>query len=161
MPALGNRLACHVCGGKEVDVTADFTGLSTLTSDVRPWPASCTLMTCRGCSIASKFIDAEYLAQVSRVYATYDLFELSGASDQEKMGPSGFSTRSQQIIYGLKASHLLDRTGALLDFGCGRGAFLRAFAQLVPNWTLTGCDQSEINREEIERIPGRCTAITS
>ena len=152
----GDRLVCHVCGSSEATAVVDFDRLRTLTSDVRPWHAQSTLLTCPRCSITTKLVDSEYLAQVGEVYATYDLFELSGGSDQEKMGTGGFSTRSHQIIAGLKASGLIGRTGDLLDFGCGRGAFLQAFAQLVPDWTLTGSDQTEVNREEIERIPGAC-----
>jgi len=40
-----------------------------------------------------------------------------------------------------------------LDYGCGKGAFLRAFSHKVSNWELVGLDQTEVNRAHIEQIP--------
>ena len=145
--------ACHVCGSTDAYEVAGFGNLSLVTSDVRPWPAGCRLVYCPLCATAMKDVDAQYLAALGQIYDTYDLFSLSGGSDQEVMIGQELSTRSATLAARLHDGGFVPADGRLLDYGCGKGAFLAAFSQMLPAWELMGCDQSEVNRAAIEQIP--------
>jgi 2-polyprenyl-3-methyl-5-hydroxy-6-metoxy-1,4-benzoquinol methylase len=98
-------------------------------------------------------VDALYLEELRQIYDTYDLFSLSGGSDQEVMSAQGMSTRSTTLVARLTEGGFVPAKGRLLDYGCGKGAFLAAFSQMVSDWELLGSDQSEANRLAIEQIP--------
>jgi SAM-dependent methyltransferase len=103
-----------------------------------------------------KPVDAAWLAERERVYKNYDLYAGSDTADQAVFDAvtGDAEPRIARVVARLEAEVELPPTGRLLDVGCGRGAFLRAFGERFPGWTLAGCDQGEANRREIEAIPG-------
>jgi SAM-dependent methyltransferase len=62
--------------------------------------------------------------------------------------------RSQVQLDNLGRLANLPAKGRLLDFGCGKGAFLGRFQRQNPGWELAGCDVSERYRPFVEPITG-------
>jgi len=147
---------CHVCGeGTFVGVPA-FSKLARVTSDSRPWPGGGRLGVCASCVSIQKPVDAAWLAERERVYGSYDLYADGDAADQAVFDAAtgDAELRNARLVARFEAEFELPRVGRLLDVGCGKGAFLRAFGERFAGWTLAGCDQGEANRSEIEAIPG-------
>ena len=87
-----NLVACRVCGGSLAWEVASLSALSLITSDVCPTPTSGRLVYCPRCATATKSVDALYLEEIHQTYDTYDLFSLSGGSDQKVVSAQGMST---------------------------------------------------------------------
>jgi SAM-dependent methyltransferase len=52
------------------------------------------------------------------------------------------------------ASHVQEQTGRVLDVGCGKGSFLRAFARLHPDWQCVGIEPSRAEADLARRAGG-------
>lgn len=147
---------CHICGADTlVDVPA-FSKLARVTSDCRPWPEGGRLGFCASCVSIQKPVDAAWLAERERVYRSYDLYAGGDVADQAVFdaGTGDAEPRNARVVARLEAEFELPPKGRLLDVGCGKGAFLRAFGERFPEWTLAGCDQEDVNRSEIEALAG-------
>ena len=148
--------SCHICGEDTLVNVPAFSKLARVTSDCRPWPEGGRLGFCASCVSIQKPVDAAWLAERERVYGGYDLYAGGDAVDQTVFDAAtgDAEPRNARVVARLEAEFELPRTGRLLDVGCGKGAFLRAFGERFPEWTLAGCDQGDANRREIEAIPG-------
>jgi hypothetical protein len=69
-------------------------------------------------------------------------------------GRAGAIRRSELLARHLDGTGLLPANGRCLDFGCGRGAFLRAFGSVRPRWKLSGLELDERNLPALRSIPG-------
>ena len=72
------------------------------------------------------------------------------------MGYMGhWSSFDKERLAGLIKNLGLPSTGRALDFGCGRGIFTQVIREVLPGWTISGCD---ISAEAIDfakkNIPG-------
>ncbi|TKB72833.1 MAG: class I SAM-dependent methyltransferase [Nitrospira sp.] len=90
------------------------------------------------------------------VYANYDLYALSRGTEQIVFGEREADHRTRSVVLLERALSLVDvpSKGTMLDFGCGRGATLRAFSSLCPDWMLVGFEQNERFRDRVLSIPG-------
>jgi SAM-dependent methyltransferase len=146
---------CHVCGDKLRELNG-FPVVMQVTSDCRPWKGIGRLATCSGCGTVQKPVSDEWLQEMSNLYAGYSLYEQGGGCEQVSFDAnSGAGTaRSKKIVDWLCANGSLPQEGALLDIGCGNGAFMRAFGGRRPHWQMTGLELDGRNQASITAIPG-------
>jgi len=109
-----------------------------------------------------------------QAYREYAIYEASGGAEQKVASDDGLRSRSKVIVDHLAQRCTLGASGRLLDFGCGNGGFLRAFAERFPGWHLEGAETDQrhlaalqtIARFEqlhgvgIEELPGDYDAIS-
>jgi len=90
------------------------------------------------------------------LYAGYSIYEQGCGLEQVSFdATSGAGTaRSKKIVDWLCTTENLPESGALLDIGCGNGAFMRAFGDGRPRWTMTGLELDARNQAAIAAIPG-------
>jgi SAM-dependent methyltransferase len=145
--------SCHVCGALAAEPVQGFEGLRGVTSDCRPWPAGARLAACRACGVVQKVLDADWYADIERIYDGYAIYYQSGGIEQAVFDARGVAaTRSHHLVQQFVASGWLPRRGRLLDVGCGNGALLRSASELLPEWTLAGTELDDKYRELIENI---------
>jgi SAM-dependent methyltransferase len=98
-----------------------------------------------GLADVGAYYDREYDALLESVEAD-DLY------DVDAHGEPIFRSQVQLDNLGRLAN--LPAKGRLLDFGCGKGAFLARFQRRYPGWELAGCDVAERYRAFVEPITG-------
>ena len=151
-PDLDRCLACHSNDLQDIVIPADF---AWVTSDVRPWSGVVGMASCSACGLDQKLLSKVYLEQVLLVYDSYALYEVAGTTDHLVVREGEFGTRSATLFPGLtNAGISFPDKGTALDYGCGRGAFLREISDRLPAWSLVGADLTETNRLDVEGIPG-------
>lgn len=145
-------MICVICQSSEMLQIDEFSALRLVTSDVRPHQQEVGLNQCPSCLLISKNMSDSYKNSLDEVYGNYDLFKESGKIDQEVTSDAGVISRSALLLEHLDQEGLLAQTGRLLDYGCGKGAFVSAFSTLRPDWQLVGTDIDESNRLPVEAI---------
>lgn len=158
-----DSLACHICGERKLYFFDQFKSFYRVTSDSKTFTKGGSLCICKKCGIVQKPVDRKWKNEVKGIYENYSLYFHSNTCDQLIFNQTTgtYQQRVEIIIDNFKKSfHTMPNSGMLLDVGCGRGAFLRAFNQRYPNWSMYGCDLNEINRTEVEAIPGVKAYIT-
>lgn len=150
------NLPCRLCGEPALVTVAGFSELPRVTSDCKPWPAGGRLARCTACGGVQKLDDAEWRRETERIYADYTIYFQAGGAEQSvfEATSGAASSRSSQIIGRLWEARLIGDRGHLLDVGCGNGAFLRAAAAGLPEWTLAGTELSDKVRAAVLAIPG-------
>ena len=147
---------CHVCTNGEVRELTGYASLPRVTSDCKPWPPGGRLGVCTRCGGVQKIIDAQWRTDIARIYQDYTIyFQASGAEQAVFLGDSAqLMSRSDRLVTQFLSHMRLPATGRLLDIGCGNGAFLGAFSNAMPGWTLAGTELSDTNRATVEAIRG-------
>jgi 2-polyprenyl-3-methyl-5-hydroxy-6-metoxy-1,4-benzoquinol methylase len=147
--------ACNVCGAVSSQTLADYSSLTRVTSDCKPWPAGGRLRACSSCGTVQKAHDAVWEDEIARIYQAYTIYHQGAGAEQAVFGDAGQAMfRSDRLVARIAAEVTLPPTGRLLDIGCGNGAFLRAFAKAHPGWSLVGTEWADTNRDTVEAIPG-------
>lgn len=146
---------CHICGGQLLALDG-YPVAYQVTSDCRPWKGEELLAYCVDCGTVQKPVTEDWLREVQKIYASYAVYiqgdGFEQASFDQNTGAS--SARSQKIVEWLQSNGALANTGALLDIGCGNGAFMRAFGARNPHWQMVGLELDARNQALIESIPG-------
>ena len=152
MPQLAG---CHVCGG-ELVALGGYPLTCQVTSDCRVWQGEGHTAVCSACGTVQKSVTENWIRETRNIYAGYAVYSQGGGVEQASFDQDAGSSmaRSQKIVDWLKGSGTISETGALLDVGCGNGAFLRAFGPSYPNWRLEGLELDARNQAMIESIPG-------
>lgn len=147
--------ACRVCGGRRLDEFPEFSRLTRVTSDCKPFPAGGRVAVCADCGAIQKPIDADWEKAAAAIYSEYTPYFQSSGVEQAIFDPvqGRPRRRSAVILDRLEARIALPETGAVLDVGCGNGALLSAFSEAKPGWRLFGQDLSEINLGDLVGIP--------
>ena len=147
---------CHVCTNGEVRELTGYASLPRVTSDCKPWPPGGQLGVCVRCGSVQKIIDEQWRADIARIYQDYTIyFQASGAEQAVFVGDAAqLMSRSDRLVSQVVAHVDLPARGRLLDIGCGNGAFLGAFSNALPGWTLAGTELSDTNRATVEAIRG-------
>ena len=148
---------CHVCRHGRVEPIAGFSGLRRVTSDCRPWRAGGSIGVCGSCATVQKLIDQAWRDEASQIYGQYQpYYQSRSAVDQVVFDQdSGLAKpRSQRILEAVRSFSDFAPAGRMLDVGCGTGAMLRAFSDLMPQWELNGLEPNLTNREALLSIPG-------
>ena len=147
---------CHVCTNGEVRELTGYGSLPRVTSDCKPWPPGGQLGVCARCGSVQKIIDEQWRADIARIYQDYTIyFQASGAEQAVFIGDAAqLMSRSDRLVSQVVAHVDLPATGRLLDIGCGNGAFIGAFSNAMPGWTLAGTELSDTNKATVEAIRG-------
>lgn len=151
-----NHFPCHVClDGEAVEIPA-FSTFKRVTSDCKPWPDGGTLGVCQACASVVKRIDPTWQSETDAIYQAYDIFHQADGHEQLVYSADQGAARFRSDPLVEKLSDLIGpaQTGSLLDVGCGKGAFLRAWAQAFPLWDLEGSDLGDSTAEAVRSIPG-------
>lgn len=146
---------CTLCGSPASEVRPGL-ALRGVTSDIKPWPSLGNVLCCTCCGHVQKRQDDKWRAATAAIYADYVMYHLSGGAEQVIFAEQGASPRTARLIQSLAPVWKLPDTGRLLDVGCGGGAFLEAFHQAQPGWSLFGHDHCEQRRAEVLAVPGVC-----
>lgn len=147
--------SCHLCGAADLDITVGYERLRRVTSDCKPWPAGGQLATCRVCGCDQAVIDERWRDDADAIYAGYSIYHQSAGAEQAVFDrATGEAThRSARLVRNLLENGSVPERGRLLDVGCGNGAFLRAFSEARPRWSLVGSEVNDRNRAVVEAIP--------
>lgn len=146
---------CHLCGAAAVREVASYRTLRRVTSDCQPWPAGGALGYCESCGATQKLVGPAWRAETKRIYEEYAIYHQGAGAEQAVFDQASGTAqaRSDRLVARLAEAADFREHGRALDIGCGNGAFLRAFAKLRPQWTLTGTEVGERNRAAVETIP--------
>lgn len=147
--------ACRVCARPEPALLHASPLEHTLTSESKLRRGGLRIHVCANC--AHVMSDAGGLDDPAGYYgAEYDsLLDSPESDDLYDLDTQGQPIyRSQIQLDNLVRLANLPAKGRVLDFGCGKGAFLARFGRQYPGWELAGCDVSERYRAFVEPITG-------
>jgi SAM-dependent methyltransferase len=148
--------ACQVCGAGPLLEVEGFAELPRVRSDCLPFRQGGSLCVCEGCSAAQKLPDERWFAEIAEIYRTYDIYHQSGGVEQSvfEAGTGQPTRRSAALAERVVGALPIKPEGRLLDFGCGTGATLAAFAAARPAWALFGLDLDDRYLARLLAIPG-------
>jgi SAM-dependent methyltransferase len=111
---------------------------------------------CEVCGTVQPAVSDAWRAEAATIYEAYQTYAAAGGAEQMSVGQTaeGFSRRSDLIVAGLERSGVMGEVRSILDVGCGRGAFLSAFARRFPGTVLHGYEIDEKNRADVESLSG-------
>jgi 2-polyprenyl-3-methyl-5-hydroxy-6-metoxy-1,4-benzoquinol methylase len=148
------RFNCLICGADALEAIEGFAELSRVTSDCKPWPAGGAMNCCGACGAIQKLADAKWFGEIEQIYRDYQIYELSGGSEQVIFSEAGVAApRSKGLVDFIAANSGTDRAGKLIDIGCGNGSQLKRFAAALPGWRLYGSELSDSVRASLQTIP--------
>lgn len=149
-------MKCHHCSSTHLKTAADFAAAMRVTSDCKPWRPGGVLARCQTCGLVQTVTTPQWTSEADEIYTNYTIYHQSGGVEQPTFNAAtGVGrSRSDAIVEALSRHITLPARGRALDFGCGNGAFLRAFSRALPGWTLFGSEVSEKYKQVVESIPG-------
>lgn len=148
------RFNCLICGADALEAIEGFAELPRVTSDCKPWPAGGAMNCCGACGAIQKLADAKWFGEIEQIYRDYQIYELSGGSEQVIFSEAGVAApRSKGLVDFIAANSGADRGGKLIDIGCGNGSQLKRFGAVLPNWRLYGSELSGSVRASLQTIP--------
>lgn len=152
--AVQSDKTCHVCQSPDMQVIGEFSSLAQVTSDCRPWKRGGQLGICLSCGFVQKITDDAFLRDCEAIYRSYEVYYQAGGEEQKVFDQSrGLSmSRSESILAQLLKENKLPFSGTLLDVGCGNGNLLKSFSKHCPQWSLSGLEFDEKNRNAVEAI---------
>jgi len=132
---------CHHCGSHKLETVEGYSDWCRVTSDSRGWTKGGELAVCNACGLVQKPITDEWSREADKIYEGYVLYHQSSSGVEQLIaGESGLNSRSVHLIDWMRQAMKLGNAGQLLDFGCGTGSTLQAFARELPSWQLSGYD---------------------
>ena len=111
------------------------------------------MVVCPSCCLTQTVVAADWRNAADQAYRDYAIYEASGGAEQKVASGAGLQSRSEVIVERLAQRRILSASGRLLDFGCGNGGFLRAFAERFPGWQLHGAETDDRNLAELQTVP--------
>lgn len=146
---------CLVCGEGRLAAVAGFGNLLRITSDCRPFRAGGELYVCNACGAVQKRVTAQWLEDISRIYAAYESYYQSGGDEQIVFDTATGRPRrrSDVVMDRLLAVHVLPDRGVALDVGCGNGVTLSSMSAALPEWSLDGFEMGDGALNRLQRIP--------
>jgi len=144
---------CHFCR-HELPSANTRRSLPRVTSDCRPAARTGALVVCPECCLTQTVVADDWRDAAAQAYRDYAIYEAAGGAEQKVASHAGLQSRSSVIVERLAESHLLPTSGRMLDFGCGNGGFLSAFAARFPEWELDGAETDDRHTGALQAIPG-------
>lgn len=145
---------CHFCL-HEIPVGSNSRrSLPRVTSDCRPAARTGALVVCPSCCLTQTVVADEWRVAADQAYRDYAIYEAAGGAEQKVASDAGLQSRSSVIVDHLVRRRSLAASGRLLDFGCGNGGFLRAFAERFQGWKLDGAEMDQRHLAQLQAIPG-------
>jgi hypothetical protein len=145
---------CHFCHHEFVVDINRRRSLPRVTSDCRPAARTGALVVCPSCCLTQTIVADDWRAAADAAYRDYAIYEAGGGAEQKVASDSGLQSRSKVIVERLAQLQILPASGTWLDFGCGNGGFLHAFADRFPSWQLDGAETDQRHLAELESIAG-------
>lgn len=143
---------CHFCR-HELPVTGARRSLPRVTSDCRPAARTGALVVCPECCLTQTVVADDWRDAAVQAYRDYAIYEAAGGAEQKVASHAGLQSRSNVIVDRLAELQMLPASGRLLDFGCGNGGFLGAFAARFQGWKLDGAETDDRHIETLRAIP--------
>jgi len=145
---------CHVCRTGPLRLFPAFETISRVTSDAKPFPSGGELGVCLDCGAVQKPMTAQWQAEAEAIYAAYTIYHNAGGAEQKTFTGGGGQpqARSSRLVQQVRDRVGLPAAGRMLDVGCGNGAMLRSFSELMPGWILAGNELGDRHRDAIEAI---------
>src|SRR5690349_12655478 len=144
---------CQVCSADALESLDEYRSLPRVTSDAKPWPSGGKLSVCHGCGAIQKLPDEKWRDEAMQIYRNYEMYHLSGGSEQLVFADSGAALpRSQQLVDFVMQRLNPARNGKVIDIGCGNGEALANFADVVPEWKLYGSELTDRARPALRRL---------
>lgn len=146
--------ACHCCGATTLHEIEAYRRLNRVTSDCKAWSPGGRFAVCSACGFPQTVTDSAWHAEIARIYGGYTIYFQGAGAEQCVFDPKTGkpSLRSDLLLERVGASTTLPTTGRLLDIGCGNGNFMRAFAKVLPAWSLDGNEWDEKYLSEYRAI---------
>ncbi len=145
---------CHFCHHEFSTEDASRRSLPRVTSDCRPVARTGALVVCPSCCLTQTVVADDWRGAADQAYRDYAIYEASGGAEQKVASDAGLRSRSNVIVDHLVRRCCLAASGRLLDFGCGNGGFLRAFAERFRGWRLDGAETDQRHLAQLQTIPG-------
>jgi SAM-dependent methyltransferase len=147
--------ACHICPCGTVEEIASYPSLTRIASDSTVWKMGGRLGICTSCGAVQKPITPEWKAEATEIYRRYNIYHVSGGTEQQVFADGASLSRSVLLVEFLKQNApALPEKARHLDIGCGNGAFLRGLSSVFPSWDLFGSEVSEKYKSTVTSIPG-------
>ena len=147
---------CHICNSKNLTYLDKFEKLCRVTSDAKPYVKSGKLAICGDCNTLQKLVCETWDKEVKEIYENYSLYFQSNTSDQIIYDQKTNSLKNRAEVIVEKIVEYIDSSREeknFLDFGCGKGAFLKAFSKTFPDWNIYGADSGDIQEDDIRKLP--------
>lgn len=147
---------CHSCGSNANTELAVYQTLPRVSSDCKPVPAGGQLLSCNECGAISKPATSEFLADIGRIYADYDVYYQGGGMEQIVFDrQSGQPMRRSTLLADrLTTAFPMKKHGRAIDIGCGNGVFLSALSQRLKGWQFFGLELDDRWLPQLQKIPG-------
>ncbi|MGD0091380.1 MAG: class I SAM-dependent methyltransferase [Planctomycetota bacterium] len=145
---------CIACGSGALKTVPSAALRCGITSDVKPWPRCGIFAHCSACGHLQKIQDAQWRADVERIYSEYEMYVLSGGNEQVVFEGGQPAPRTRRLLEKVLREVSLPEDGWMLDVGCGNGSLLRTVNSLRPRWQLAGFDVHDRFRAAVENVPG-------
>lgn len=154
--AASNTFQCHVCHGASAFLYPEYESFWRVTSDCKPWPPGGQLAVCNFCSSVQTILDNEWHEEARRIYQDYTIYHQGQGAEQSVFDQSSgrAASRSARLVQRLQQEVQVPDQGRLLDIGCGNGAFLRAFADSFPGWSMAAVEIDERYGPQVKAIDG-------
>jgi SAM-dependent methyltransferase len=151
---LTSQFTCKVCEAGHLDTVDGYGELPRVTSDCKPWPAGGTLCCCDSCGAVQKIADEKWQGEASRIYGNYQIYDLSGGSEQVIFSNAGTAVpRSQALVDFIVRNAATGHAGKLIDIGCGNGSALKNLSAAMPTWKLYGSELSASAKASLQQLP--------
>jgi len=135
---------CPLCGGRDIHPLNDY-GPRCLVGDYHITTGYVENVWCGRCGVGWNQLQMSE-AELAGFYAGYT--KKTGSADEDDLLFSTPTSEAETLTSSqatFLAEHVEARNGRVLDIGCGKGAFLRAFKSRLPQWQCAGVEPS---REE-------------
>lgn len=156
-----NMFKCKFCNNISLEELKDFSLLTRVTSDSKPFSIGGRLFVCSSCGGVQKISDNIWLKEINEIYSHYETFSAEGFYDQLVLD---VETSTLQPRCKILTKKLMEKIGknsinSWLDYGCGRGAMLNTASEICKN--LNGFDLSNCNEEYLNKINNFNTLFVS
>jgi 2-polyprenyl-3-methyl-5-hydroxy-6-metoxy-1,4-benzoquinol methylase len=140
---------CHFCFSSDLIEIPNEEGMVGVTSDCKVWSRLSKIGVCRTCGYPQAIIDDNWLKDTKEIYENYQIYHQGSQKDHFLFNHEQSTSRSGQLISGLKKKNLIGHRGKLLEIGPGGGNFLVEFHHNYENWDLYASDVNDKNKEQI------------
>ena len=122
---------------KEVYVTGDRKGFEKGKRKIEK-------VICKNCGTVQFLQNEDFKSAIDEVYQNYDIMH----DKAWNIGKCGHKPRLQVTYETISKAVHIEKSGNMLDVGCGGGEALHYFNRIYPEWNLYGMDIGEQLRKE-------------
>lgn len=147
-------MSCVFCRSNDLAAESRFVAFRTVTSDVKPWRTGFGIGLCKTCGFAQSITDENWLRSNSEIYGGYQSYYQTSDNDQVMFIDGRKSNRSDLFLKACIDVGCIPKSGAALDFGCGKGTVLNAISKIRQDLRLFGFDLDDHEVRNLQAING-------